>query len=93
MLHYTYIVSLFLSLVVWLIFCVSASRDFVDLLHIRDLFGVEGRFDCLSVSEDRDIICASGICKNAKLTIFIQEVMLSLFLCGFSCHNATRRFQ
>ena len=91
LLRYAYSVCLFLSLVVWLILCVSASRDLVDLLHIHDLFGVEGRCDCLLVSEDSDIICASGACKNANLTIFVQEVILSLFVCGFSCHNATRQ--
>ena len=81
-----------MSLVVWLNLGMSAWRDFVDLFHIHDLFDLEGRFDCLRVSEDICIISALGAGKNANLTIFVHDVMLSLFFCGFSCHNAKRHW-
>jgi hypothetical protein len=54
----------------------STRRYFFYLCHIHDLFGLEGRFECLRVSEDTDIISASGACNIAKLTISIQDALL-----------------
>jgi hypothetical protein len=61
----------------------ACQLDVISLMFFRihDLFGLEGRFDCLRVSEDSYIISASGAGKNANLTIFIQEVMLYFIFC------------